>query len=54
MKVKHIFKFVEERMPDPRDIFIIRGKKYGCEKIEANVNGEGFNKLMTGYFYEML
>lgn len=54
MKAKHIFRFVANRMPDPRDIFIIHGKCFASEKIEANVNTEGFDKLMTGYFYEML
>lgn len=54
MKAKHIFRFVAESMPDARDIFIVRGKLYGCEKIEANVTAEGFDRLMTGYFYEML
>ncbi|MBR6319162.1 MAG: hypothetical protein IKR50_01820 [Prevotella sp.] len=54
VKAKHVFRFLADRMPDPRDIFIVRGKRYGCEKIEANVNADGFDKLMTGYFYEML
>lgn len=54
MKAKHVFRFLADRMPDPRDIFIIRGKRYGCEKIEANVNDKGFDQLMTGYFYEIV
>lgn len=54
MKAKHTFRFISGRMPDPRDIFIIRGKCYGCEKIEASVQEKGFDRLMTGYFYEML
>lgn len=54
MKAKHTFRFVADRMPDPRDVFIIHSKCYGCEKIEASVNADGFDKLMTGYFYEML
>lgn len=54
MKAKHVFRFVSDGMPDPRDIFIVRGKRYGCVKIEANVDADGFDKLMTGYFHEML
>lgn len=54
MKARHTFRFVADRMPDPRDIFIVRGKRYGCEKMEATVNADGFDRLMTGYFYEML
>lgn len=53
VKVKYTFKFLSKQMPDPRDIFIIRGKRYGCEKIEASVSVDGFDELMTGYFYEM-
>lgn len=54
MKTKHTFRFIAERMPDPRDIFIVRGKCFGCEKIEASVNADGFDRLMTGYFYEII
>ena len=54
MKAKHVFRFVADGMPDPRDIFMVRGKRYGCVKIEANVDADGFDKLMTGYFHEML
>lgn len=52
-KAKHTIKFIADTMPDPTAVFRIRGKLYGCEKIEANVTEEGFDKLMTGYFYEM-
>jgi hypothetical protein len=54
MKARHTFRFLADRMPDPRDIFIVRGKHYACEKIEASVKADGFDRLMTGYFYEML
>lgn len=54
MKAKNTFRFLADTMPDPTKIFIIRGHKYACEKIEANVNADGFDRLMTGYFYEML
>ena len=52
--VKHTFKFLAEDMPDPSLIYIIKGKRYACEKIEANVTEHGFDRLMTGYFYEIL
>lgn len=54
IKAKHTFKFLADQMPDPTHIFLIRGHRYACEKIEANVNADGFDRLMTGYFYEML
>lgn len=52
-KAKIAIKFMAEFMPDPTDVFIIRNKRYGCEKIEANITADGFDRLMTGYFYEM-
>lgn len=53
-KVKHIVKFVSQSIPDPTDIFLIRGKRFACEKIEASVRDGRLDPLMTGYFYEML
>lgn len=53
-KAKQVFKFIADSMPDATRIYIIRNKRYGCEKIEANVTADGFDRLMTGYFYEML
>lgn len=50
---KLVFKFLAEQMPDPTRIYIIRGKRYGCEKIEASIDSQGMQQLMTGYFYEM-
>lgn len=54
MRARHTFRFIADAMPDPRNVFIIRGKHYGCEKIECGVDTEGFSRIMTGYFYEML
>ena len=54
MKAKLMVKFFSNRIPDPTRVYIIRNKRYGCEKIEANVNANGFDHLMTGYFDEML
>lgn len=53
-KAKHTFKFISDSMPDPAKVYVIKGKLYGCERIEANVTADGFDRLMTGYFYEML
>lgn len=52
--VKHIFKFLSDFIPDADNIFIIGGKRYACEKIEASIKEGILDKLMTGYFYEML
>jgi len=53
-KVKHIVKFVSPSIPEPTDIFLIRGKRFACEKIEASVRDGRLDPLITGYFYEFL
>ena len=53
MKARHCFRFLADDMPDPTRVYIIRGKPYGCEKVEANIGDRGMERLMTGYFYEM-
>ena len=50
---KLCIKFLSEQMPDPTKVFAIRNKLYGCEKIEAQIDSQGMQRLMTGYFYEM-
>jgi len=49
---KTIFRFVSSVLPDPSNIFVINGKRFACEKIEANIRNGVLDKLMTGYFYE--
>lgn len=46
-------KFLSKGMPDPTKIFVINNKRYGCEKIEAQIDSQGLSELVTGYFYEM-
>lgn len=45
--------FISEEIPDAKSIFIIRNKRYACEKIEADIKDGELSNLMTGYFYEM-
>lgn len=52
-RVKHIFKFMSDAIPEADNVFIIRGKRFACEKIEASIKDGNLDKLMTGYFYEM-
>ena len=47
-------KFFTDDIPDPTLIYIFRGKRYICEKIEMNVGQNGVDKEKTGYFYEFL
>lgn len=51
--VRHCIKFVADRIPDVDAIFLIRNKRFVCEKVEAGITPEGLDRLMTGYFYEL-
>ncbi|MBQ7851679.1 MAG: hypothetical protein IJ342_02210 [Muribaculaceae bacterium] len=51
--IKHCFKFVADVIPDTSSVFVIRGKKYLCEKLEVSISSRGIDKLMTGYFFEL-
>lgn len=50
--VRHCIRFISDRVPDPGDVFIIRNRRFVCEKIEVDIASTGLRKLMTGYFYE--
>ena len=54
LSAKYCIKFLSKEMPDPTKVFIIRNKRYGCEKVEAQIDSLGIEQLMTGYFYEMM
>ena len=47
-------KFVSNLIPNVTGVFFIKGKLFGCEKIEATIEAKGMQRVMTGYFYEML
>ena len=53
-QVKYCFKFITDRMDLPvNSTFIIRNKKFVCEKLEYNIKADGVSELVTGYFYEL-
>lgn len=52
-KIKHCIRFISDTVPDCSDIFIIRGKKFVCAKLEVDINSDGLRKYMTGYFYSL-
>jgi len=37
----------------PNDIYMIKGRKYVCEKLEFTIDENGVNKLKRGYFFEV-
>ncbi len=51
--VRLCIKFISDRIPDTSDIFVIRNKRYVCEKIEADITTDGLNHQLTGYFREL-
>lgn len=52
-QVKYCIKFVTDKQLKVNSTFIIRNKKFLCEKLEYQVGTKGTEKLVTGYFYEL-
>ena len=52
-QIKYCIKFVTDKLIPVNSTFIIRGKKFVCEKLEYSINVKGIDKLVTGYFYEL-
>lgn len=50
-KMKTTFKFLSDTIPDVRSVFLIRGKRYVCEKITATFTENGMSQLLKGIFY---
>ena len=44
-------KFKSDEIPDPSKVYIIRNKKFVCEKIEMEVKDDAIEPVYTGYFY---
>ena len=47
-------RFLTDDIPDPSNIYIFNNRRFVCQKIELEVSGEGFDRVKTGYFYEIL
>ena len=50
-RVKQCIKFYSESIPAVTDLFVIRNKRFACEKLEINITAQGMDRLITGYFY---
>ena len=46
--------FESSYIPDIRKVFLFKNKRYVCKKMELNVGERGLDKLIKGYFFEML
>lgn len=49
--MKTTFKFLSDNIPDVRSVFLIRGKRYVCEKMTATFTENGMSQLLKGIFY---
>ena len=50
---KYCIRFISNKKITPDGVYIIRNRKFVCEKLEYSINTRGMEKLVTGYFYEM-
>ena len=48
-----IFDFADRIPLDPTALFLIRGRKFLCEKIETSLTDYGIEPVKRGYFYEV-
>lgn len=51
---KTTFKFLADSIPDVRSVFLIRGRRYICEKITATISEDGLSQLMKGEFWPLI
>lgn len=51
---KTTFKFLTDTLPNPRSLFIIRGKRYVCEKITATFTENGMSQMVKGVFWPVI
>lgn len=52
-RIKYSFQFIMDKVPDVRAIFIIRGKRYLCEKLTVRFSNNGMSHLIKGEFYRL-
>lgn len=52
-QVEYCFKFFTDEILPVTSTFIIRNRKFACNKLEYIFNCKGKDKLVTGYFYEL-
>lgn len=52
-RCEHLFSFADRGIPSVGDVFLIRGKRYACHKLEFTIDEHGIRPLKQGYFYEI-
>lgn len=48
------YKFISSTLPDPKSVFVIKGKEYACVKLTAHFTEDGMSDLIEGEFYEIV
>lgn len=51
--IPYTIQFLADKMPDVNKVFLIGNKQYLCEKIEAEIDIHGLNKVLKGTFYRI-
>ncbi len=52
-KAKWVISFLDRIPIDVTATFVIRGRRFSCEKIEYQVSDQGLEPVKKGYFYEL-
>ncbi len=52
-RCRHCFQFLDNIEANTQYVFLIKGRKYACEKIEYSVEETGMSPIKRGYFYEL-
>lgn len=52
-KAKWVISFLDRVPIDVTATFVIRGRRFSCEKIEYQVSDQGLEPVKKGYFYEL-
>ena len=48
------YKFLSKTLPDPKAIYVIKGKEYACLRLTAHFTVDGMSDLIEGEFYEIV
>lgn len=52
-RCQHQVRFTDRGDFDPMAVYLIRGRRYACLKLEYTIDEQGVQPLKTGYFYEI-
>lgn len=51
--VRYNINFISDSMPNPKSLFLIKGKMYVCEKLSTNITAKGMSSLIKGVFWRI-